>query len=210
MSTVINNNPTIAAILLVLMLSVSAYTQDPHVRSEYKKDAKATVVETDLLYVKNDPQQFIQLSLMGRYKGEKLTKAADKINLSVWSVSKDALYRKSKDRELIVVTDGEEWSAGDLTHLVMKGETRNGKDAFYSENRPGLGMEVSVPATARVRTAGTVDGLTAEWLLTDMKMERFLKIAAAKTVEFRLGKTSFGFSENQMDTIRDFARRLNP
>jgi hypothetical protein len=197
-------------ILLISVFSISVYAQDPHVRTEYMKDIKMTKVETDLMYVINNPTQFMQVSLSSRYKGEKLVQLPSKINLSIWSSSKDALYRKDKDRKLIVVTDGEEWSLGTLSHLVMKGETKDGKDAFYSENRPALGIQILLPLSAKIRDGNNVNGLFMEWMLTDMKPEQFLKIANAKKVEFRLGNTSFGFTENQMDTVRDFASRIKP
>ena len=196
--------------LLASVFSISAYAQDPHVRTEYMKDIKMTKVETDLMYVANTPTQFAQVSLSSRYKGEKLTQPPGKVNLSIWSSSKDALYRKDKDRKLIVITDGAEWSLGTLSHVVMKGETKDGKDAFYGENRPALGMGISLPLSAKVRDGNNVNGLFMEWMFIDMKPEQFLKIANAKKVEFRLGNTSFEFTEDQMNTVRDFASRIKP
>ncbi|MGB7923858.1 MAG: hypothetical protein WCF57_11495 [Pyrinomonadaceae bacterium] len=195
---------------VLFALALSASAQDQHVRTEYMKDIKMTKVETDLMYVLNTPAQFAQVSLVSRYKGEKLVKPPTQITLSIWSTSKEALYRKEKDRKLLVKTDGEEWSLETTTHLVMKGETKGGKDTFYSENRPALGMQIPVPMSATVRNGDNVNGLFMELMHIEMKPEQFAKIANAKKVEFRMGNTSFAFTEDQMNTVRDFAGRIKP
>lgn len=195
--------------LFALIFSTIGYAQDSHVRSEYLKDIKMTKVETDLMYVTNTPSQFVQMSLVSRYKGEKLVQPPSKVTLSIQSSSKDALYRKDKDRRLVAIADGEELSLATSSYLVMKGETKDGKDAFYSENRPALGMQIPLPASAEVRS-GNVNGLFMEWVLIDLKPEQFFRIANAKKVGFRLGSTSFGFTENQLNTVRDFASRIKP
>jgi hypothetical protein len=71
-------------------------------------------------------------------------------------------------------------------------------------------MQISLPLSAKVRDGDNVNGLFMEWMFIDMKPEQFLKIANAKKVEFRLGNTSFEFTEDQMNTVRDFASRIKP
>src|SRR5438552_14044975 len=94
--------------------------QDSHVHSEYIKDIKKTKVTTDLMYVVNAPAQFVQVQLSTLYQGEKLAKPPSTITLLI--------------KKLFVVTDGESWLLGRLDSVVMKGETKKGQDAFYSEN----------------------------------------------------------------------------
>ena len=196
--------------LCALMSSTLGYAQETHVRTEYLKDIKMTKVETDLMYVLNTSAQFVQVSLLSRYKGEKLVQPPKQITFSIWSTSKDALYRKDKDRKLVVITDGEEWSSDILSYLVMKGETKDGKDTFYSENRPALGMQFPLPMSAKVRNSNDVNGLFMESMRVELKPEQFSKMANAKKVEFRLGNASFGFTEDQMNTLREFANRIKP
>ena len=54
-------------LLLVFALPVCARAQS--VRTEYMKDSKQTAVETNLLYLLNTPEQFVEMQLRGLYKG---------------------------------------------------------------------------------------------------------------------------------------------
>jgi hypothetical protein len=190
--------------LLIFALPVCARAQT--VRAEYMKDVKRTKVETNLLYLLNTPEQFVEVQFSTTYKGETLVKPPDKIEMTVWSVSKKALYRSSG--QLSAVADGERLKLGFNDPAVMTGETKNGKDAFYNER--GLGLQVPIPAGATVRNAQGVNGLTMEMLVFAFKPDQLEKIAGAKQVEFRLGDTTLAVTEGQMTILRDFASRLRP
>jgi hypothetical protein len=191
-------------LLLVFALPVCARAQAVSV--EYMKDAKRTRVETPLLYVLNTPEQFVEVQFTTTYKGATLVKPPDKIEISVWSVAKKAMYRGG--RELGVVVDGERLKLGFNDPAVMTGETKNGVDAFYNER--GMGMQVPVPAVAKIRNAQGVKGLTMELLVFALKPDQFEKIVGAKQVEFRLGDTPLALTEGQRAILRDFASRLRP
>jgi hypothetical protein len=184
--------------------------QDSHVHSEYVKDIKKTKVSTDLIYVVNIPAQFVQVQLSSIYQGENLTKPPSNITLLIWSYSREAMYRKEEGKKLSVLTDGESWVLGRLGSLVMKGETKRGKDAFYSENNPALGMQVPLPMHAQVRGGKDVSGLVMEWMFVAMKPEQLLRLVNAKKVELQLGDTAFEFTDDQMNTVREFVRQLTP
>lgn len=144
-------------------------SQDSHVHSEYIKHIKKTKVTTDLMYVMNAPAQFVQVQLSSLYQGEKLAKSPSTISLLIWSYSREAMYRKEKGKKLFVVTDGESWLLGRLDSVVMKGETKKGQDAFYTENNPALGMQVPLPMHAQVRGGKNVNGLLMEFMFVDLK-----------------------------------------
>ena len=64
---------TVCLLLLTFfafLLPVSVIAQDTHVRTRYVQATKTTIVETDLMYIINTPQQFVQLGLVSRYPGE--------------------------------------------------------------------------------------------------------------------------------------------
>ena len=63
----------IILVLLILGVSPSGHAQGSGVHSEYMKDNKTTRVETNMLYVLNTPDQFVELMLRSWYKGDKLT-----------------------------------------------------------------------------------------------------------------------------------------
>jgi hypothetical protein len=194
--------------LLFLVLALPLCARAQSVSTRYMKDSKQTAVETNLLYLLNTPEQFVEMQLRGFYKGETLVKMPDKVLISFWSVSKKALYRPAA--QLNAVADGEQLKVGSEEPVSMTGETKDGKDIFYSDNRPGLGIQVPIPSTATVRNAKGVTGLAMEWITLDLKTEQLLKISAAKQAELHLGGTTLPLTEGQMSIIRDFASRLKP
>jgi TonB family protein len=199
--------------LYAFALSPFASAQDPHVHTRYVKDSKTTVVETDLMYVINAPQQFMQIGLITRYAGERLEKPLKKIDLLMWSFSREALYRKDTARTLKINTDGEVWDVAPGNYMVFKGETKDGQDIFWSEKRPALGEVSTLPKEALVKgdkgEAG-VNALFMEQIFIELKPDQLLKIAHAKKVDLQLGATRIGFIADQLNTIRDFSSRLAP
>jgi TonB family protein len=194
----------------VFVLPSFVNAQDPHVHTRYVEDSKTTVVETDLMYVINTPQQFVQVGLITRYSGERLEKPLKKVNLLIWSFSKADLYRKDTTRTLKVNTDGEVWNVVPENYLVSKGETKNGQDIFWNEKRPDLGEPSILPKEALVKGVEGVNGLFMEEVFIELKPDQLLLMAHAKKVELQLGATRIVFLAEQLNTIRDFSSRLSP
>ena len=196
--------------LLMLVSTCLVGGQTPGIHIEYMKDNKSTRVETNLLYVYNTPDQFVELMLRSGYKAEKLVKPPSGVSLEIFSLSKTPLYRKDRDRSVVAIADGTELAIGSLKNFVLSGETKQGVDAFYAvDGNPNVGMNVQVPASAKIKSSGNgVNGLSLEWMSLDMKSEQFLTIAKAKTLGFRLGNSSFTFSDGQMNIIRAFVDQI--
>lgn len=196
-------------IFLVAISSSIRNAQESHVNSVYVEKDKRTVISTDQMYVVNELDQFMQMMLSFRHSGRQMTKMPDKVGVSIWSLTKEPLYRKDTDRKLYMVADGERFESSPTTYLVLKGETFKGQDTFFSENRPGLGLQISLPQNAQVKSGG-VSGLFMEQIYMDFKSKNLERIIEAKDVQVFLGKQSLILSESQMSTLREFARRLNP
>ena len=195
--------------LVVLATCVTGNAQGSGIRTEYIKDDKTTRVETNMLYVYNTPDQFVQLILRSWYKGEKLTSAPTKIDLEVFSFSKNSLYKETKDRGLVIVADGQEFTFGKLTNTVMKGQTKNGVDSFFVVGgNPYLGMQVPVPQSAQIKAGGNLNGVTMELMGLSMKPDQFLKLAKAAKLEFRIGTTSLQLTERHVEIIHNFANQI--
>jgi hypothetical protein len=133
----------------------------------------------------------------------------DKVAVSIWSLTKELMYRKDTDRKLFIVANGERLGLSPTTYLVLKGETFKGQDTFFGENRPGLGLQISLPQNVQVKSGG-VSGLFMEQIYVDFKSKDLAKVANAKDVQVFLGKQNLNLSESQMSILREFARRLNP
>ena len=197
-------------VFFALVLSPSLRAQNPHVSNRYIKDSKTTVVETDLMYLINTPQQFVQLGLVARYPNERLEKPPKKIDLLIWSFSKDAMYRQVKDHTVKFDTDGEVWNISLQLYAVFKGEVKNGQDIFWSEKRPDLGEPSPLPDNAQVKVKEGMNGLLMEQIFLELKPDQIRKIAGAKRVVMQLGVNRFELSDEYMSTIRDFNSRLIP
>ena len=174
-------------IFFTFLSSVLVTAQDSHVHTRYVKDINKTIVETDLMYLNNTPQQFVQLGFVTRYPGEQMNKAPDKIDLLIWSFSREVMYKNRKDLTLMFSTDGESWSTGKLNYLVSRGETKNGQDIFWSDKRPDLGQPSPLPKGALVKDTQGINNLFMEQIFAELKPEQLLKIANAQRVEMRLG-----------------------
>jgi len=195
--------------LLLLSTCVIGNAQETGIHTEYMKDTKTTRVETSMLYVHNTPDQFVELIFRSWYKGEKLTSSPTQVDLEVFSFSKNPLYKKDKDRALVIVADGQEFPIGKLTNMVMKGETNKGVDSFYAvDGNPNLGMQVPVPPSAQIKAAGNVNGITMEWMNIFMKPDQFLKLAKAAKLEFRVGTTSLPLTDKHVEIIQNFANKI--
>ena len=193
-----------------LVLSPSLRAQDPHVHTRFIKESKTTMVETDLMYLINTPQQFVQLGLVTRYPGERLEKPPKKIDLLIWSFSKDVMYRADKDHTVILSADGESWSISPELYAVFKGDTKNGQDVFWNEKRPVIGEPSPLPDSAQIKAQGGVNGLFMEQIFVELKPEQLQKVAGAKKVEIQIGASKFELTDEYLSTTRDFNSRLIP
>jgi hypothetical protein len=200
-------------LILAFVLSAAAIgqTQDPHVRSEYMPKVKMTKVETDMMFVINTNEQFMQLGLVARYPGQQLVKPPKNVTVTIFSNSPKLIYERTKDQNFIAVTDGQSWKAGELTYWSGKGsKTDKGEEMFASENRPGLGLQNPLPPNANVVQGRAIGQLYLEWLMIDLKPEQFARLAQSKKLEFQIGPTKFEFTDSQMNTIRAFASSITP
>lgn len=204
-----NKRHALFPVLLILATYAICNGQESGIHTEYMKDNKTTRVETNVLYVYNTPEQFVELVLRSWYKGEKLTSPPTKVDVEVFSFAKSPLYKKDKDRSLVIVADGQEYPVGNLTNTVMKGETKNGVDSFFAVGgNPNVGMQVPVPQSAQIRTGGNLNGVTMEWMGISMKPDQFLKIAKAAKLEFRIGGTSLPLNDRHVEIIHNFANQI--
>jgi len=198
---------------LVTSLSITTLgqVQDPHVRSEYLPKVKMTKVETDMLFVTNTAEQFMQVGLVAHYPNQQLVTPPKNVTLTIFSNSAKLLYESTKDQNLVAVTDGESWKVRELTYWSGKGsKTDKGQEMFASEKRPGLGLQNPLPPNAKVAQQKDIEHLYLEWLLLELKPEQFARIANSRSVEFQIGRTTFHFTDDQMNTIRAFASLITP
>jgi len=204
-----NKLQVLALSLLLSTTYAPGNVQGPGIHTEYMKDNKTTRVETNTLYVYNTTEQFVELTLRSWYKGEKLTSPPSKVDVEVFSFSKNPLYKKDKDRAFVIVADGQESPLGNLSNVVMKGESKNGVDSFFAVGgNQNVGIQVSVPQSAQIKAGGDLTGVTMEWMSLTMKPDQFLKLAKAAKLEFRIGNTSLPLNDRHIEIIHNFANQI--
>jgi hypothetical protein len=200
----------IQTILFILIGATQLYAQGTGVRTEYLKDDKSTKVETNMLYLGNTTDQFVGLQLTGRYKGEKLT-SAPKIEVTIYSFSKDPIFKKDKDRILVIIADGTEMNLGTMTAATFKGETKNGADTYFAVGgNPNVGMQVPLPQGAAIRLGGSMTGMTMELLTLQLRPDQFLKLGTATNIRFKVGSTILTPTNRHVEVIHNFAQQLTP
>src|SRR5437879_2794533 len=135
-------------------------SQDTHVRSEYMPRIKMTKVESDMMFVINTVEQFMQVGLIARYPNQQLVTPPKNVTVTIFSNSPKLLYESTNDQNLIAVTDGESWKAGESKYWSGKGsKTDKGEEMFASEKRPGLGLQNPLPPNTNVAQGRAIDQL---------------------------------------------------
>src|SRR4051812_39967300 len=92
---------------ICLSAGIAVLAQGSHVHSEYLPKIKMTKVETDMLFVSNTPEQFMQIGFVARYPNQQLVTPPKNITVTMFSNSLKPLYENSKNQNLIAVTDGD-------------------------------------------------------------------------------------------------------
>jgi hypothetical protein len=167
--------------MIVLLAAAVADAQDPHVYSEYKEPLKATIVYTDRMYLLNTPEQVVDVEFNFRLKRKQSRKQPERVDLMLWSYSRELKYQKDKDRDISLNADGE-------TVKIEK--------VMY------------MPFQQRKKDFERIKDAYAEWIILYLSPEEAKKLATAKKIKLQIGKQEMSFTDNYMNTIRDFASRI--
>lgn len=197
----------ILLLALSLLASVGSAQEDPHVHIKYNAALDKTIVRTDWMHLADTPQQFLQLIFNASYKGKELRGAPEKVDLVVYSFSKETIYKEGQ--KLLVKTVDESFSLTPQSYAVFKGETRNGQDIFWEQKRVTNGQPNPFPKNAQVRSVDSITGLFMEQLYFQLKREQFIKLATSKSVELQLGASSFSLMTDYRNTARNFLGQID-
>jgi hypothetical protein len=168
-------------LIVIFPAAVVANAQDPHVHSEYKEQLKATIVYTDKMYILNTPEQVIDAEFNFRLKQKKSRKQPDRVDLLLWSYSRALKYQKDKDRNTILITNGNPIKIDKVIYMplqAVKKDFERIKDAY------------------------------AEWIILYLNPEEAKKLATAKDISLQVGSQELNFTDDQVNAIRDFASRI--
>ncbi len=195
--------------ILVFASATIISGQGTGVRTEYLKDDNSTKVDTNMLYLLNTDDQFVQITFGSIFKGQdRPASPPKKIDIQIYSFSKKAVF---KDRSLVVITDTEEAKLGSLSNTIMKSEAKRGLDTFYATGgSPNVGMQVPIPQSAQIRNDPGLSGLTMELMMLALKPEQFLKFANSPKIAFRVGDITLSLNDRHVEIVRNFAQQITP
>lgn len=194
--------------------AISSSAQGSGVRTEYMKDNKSTRVETNMLYLINTPEQFLELQLRSWFKGSTISAPAREVAVEIYSFSKKPLFKKEADREIVAITDSGESKVGTLSVKSYKGDPNNKDEGGFLVyglmGNPNVAMHIPVPSGALVKGGGNVNALTMEMMSLSMKPDDFLKVAGSTKLELKIGNTLIPLNDRQVAIVRSFAEQITP
>lgn len=165
---------------IISLLVTITNAQDPHVYSEYKEQLKATIVYTDKMYLLKTPEQIVDVEFNFRLK-KKLQKYPERVDIMVWSYSRTLKYQNEKDRNIVVDAEGNSIKLEKVIYMPLQGVRKDFeriKDAY------------------------------AEWIILYLNPEEAKKLATARRIRLHIGTQELNFTDNHMNTIRDFVNRI--
>lgn len=201
----------IVSVLLVWTAAISA--QESHVQVRYEKSIDRTMVDSDVLYVVNQPTQFMQIQLRGRYPGKgKASQLPDRLSLEFYSFAPTALYQPDSKHRLLVKVDDKVRDFGLLSYSKVDGQNKEAK-AKSNPKPPKTNLELSVtlPDAAVVASTHKNDELTLELLsLSELSLADLKLFANANDLAMKIGDTVFRFRPMQAAIVREFFASVSP
>jgi TonB family protein len=174
------------------------------------KEIKTTFLQTDWMYLINTQQQLMRLGLRTRYPNERLEEPPKKLDLLIFSYSKQALYTQGKAPTLKINTDGALWNIEARAYILFQGETKDGQDIFWGVKRTDIGQPSDLSKDALVKGKEGINDLFLEQVFFELTPQQLAKLAHATKASLQLGPTGVEFSQTYLATIRDFSGRLVP
>ena len=198
--------------LILVVLSLSMLTvvraQESHVEAKYFKEIDRTVVNSDLIYAINNPSQFLQIQLRGRFVGKgKPAQMPDRLSLEIYSFARDPLYQSDANRRLKVKVDDQVLDFGLLSYSKLDGK---GKDEKSKTNPKPLGsnlaFDVSIPEAAQITRSVNKSLLTVEVMsIQDFRLSELRALAAGTDVIMKVGSSVFRLAPVHLEILRQFA-----
>lgn len=190
--------------IMFFLFSAGGLAQDAHIRTKYLENRKTTVVSIDPMFVMYTPDRRVAVDIRFDYPKQRLVKPPKQINFSLRSLAKELKYPQGGRTEIAILADGEPLKLGKVVYLATGWALE--KDRL-----------VGVTSKPQVKGGGVSDengkpitGPVEEMFAAAIGPEAFPKLADAKTVEIRVGDETFGFTENQMNSVRAFAKLTTP
>lgn len=204
------------AILFLLILFFAAHVgpgQDSHVQITYDKATDRTVVRSDFLYVINTPSQFMEIQLVGRYRGPgKPSQPPDKLYIEFSSFSADPIYQEDARHHLRVKADNQIIDFGLLSYARLDEKGKAEKSRTNPKPlRSNFDFGAALPSAAVISASKRSQPLTLELMsVTDLTPSNLKALADAAEVVMRLGQDVFRLTPMQQRILREFADSVSP
>ncbi len=200
-----NWRPALGSVGLALVITSAVCGQQTHLQVRYAKEADATIVNSDLLYVINMPSQFMSMRMEAAYnKQGKPTKPPARINIQFSSYSQKALYESDDSHRLRVKADDQILDFGLLGYAKFEEQSKD-------VDKKNSGLRITPPSAALVGKTTKSVGLTLESMsVLRVTLADLNRLARAGSVVMKIGETVFPLTATQMTILREFAEAITP
>ena len=193
----------------LIVLASQTNVQSSAIHDSYDESNDSTEIKTNWLYVMNAPEQFLQLRLVGRFKGRTMPNTGPTaLQIEVLSHAVRSHYVVPPD--LIAIADGVEIKVGRMTahpNLRQLGISSGGPPPAGQV----MAMRISaIPSSASVVVSNKLQDLSGEWLVTDVSWEALTALAKANKIVWRIGSDNFSFVDIQVARLKQFVAAVTP
>jgi hypothetical protein len=199
--------PLLYALMLLLLVPQTPPVSEP-IHTVYDSYWKWTEIKTNWLYVRNDPEQFLQVKLIARFLGKQMPKTGPR-DLQIEVISNAPKFLYGARPSLIAIADGAELHIGNVEphpNMQLLGMFKGGKEGGQSM----INQLSPVPQSAAILSKHNPQELVGEWLVTDISWKNLTALANASKIEWKLGETTFGFNDIQLTRVKQFVAAVTP
>jgi hypothetical protein len=188
---------------MFLLSSTLGLAQDTHIKTAYLEDRKITVVSIDPMFVLYTPDRRVAVDIRFDYPKQKLVKPPKQVNFSLRSLAKELKYPQGERSKIAIVVDGETLKLGKVVYLATGW-------AFEKDGLVGTTLKPRIKGGVSDENGKPITGPVEERFAAAIGPEAFPRLAAAKTIEIRVGDETFGLTERQTDSVRNLAKLAIP
>ena len=191
-------------ISMFLLSSTLGLAQDTHIKTTYLEGQKMTVVSIDPMFVLYTPDRRVAVDLRFDYPKRKLVRPPKQINFSLRSLAKELKYPQGERSNIDILVDGELVKLGEVVYLATGW-------AFERDRLTGVNLKPGIKGGGVSDGSGKpLAGPVEEMFAAAIDPAAFPRLAAAETIEIRIGDETFGFTEKQMNSVRNLAKLTTP
>lgn len=199
---------SVRTLILILVTTGSGYAQEKYVSRNYVKEIDTTFVDSVILYVVNQSDQFMTLQFSARYHGQPgQGQKAESILGKLSSYSIGPVYQNDADHRVSIKTkDGViDFGLAEYSQIEGIGKKNSGRSGKIESVIEALRPP---PPAAAVITPNEKSGLLLELMSVAVTSDDLVRLAKAEQVVVKVGKTVFALTPTHLAILRAFVSEI--